>query len=303
MKKLGLCLMSAGFLLQAASLNASANENHSHSSIYEKKIVNIAHRGASGHAPEHTIPSFQLGEQMNGDYIEIDLQMTKDGKLIAMHDETVDRTTNGTGQVKELTLAQIKKLDAGSWFNENYPQFAKPQYAGLKVPTLEEIFMKFGREANYYIETKSPEVYPGMEDKLLQILKDYKMIDSKGRTKNILIQSFSQESLMKVHTMNPELPLVQLLWYDTPAAISDIELESIKKYAVGVGPNFDKVDEKFVKMARNHGLQFHPYTVNEKADMRRALEWGATGVFTNFPDRFSEVLKEFKKDRHTTSNR
>ncbi|MFY0779509.1 glycerophosphodiester phosphodiesterase [Peribacillus simplex] len=299
-KKFGLCMMSAAFILQATSMGASAaaNENHSNSSIYEKKIVNIAHRGASGHAPEHTIPAYQLGEQMEGDYIEIDLQMTKDGRLIAMHDEKVDRTTNGTGLVKDLTLAEVKKLDAGTWFNEKYPQLAKKKYEGLMVPTLEEVFKKFGRQANYYIETKSPDVYPGMEEELLKVLKDYKMVDSKGRTKNVLIQSFSKESLMKVHEMNQKLPLVQLFSYKNQATISDEELESIKEYAIGVGPNFSKVDGQYVKMVRNHDLQFHPYTVNERADMKKALEWGATGLFTNYPDVFNEVLREYKHNKN-----
>ncbi|MFP3509820.1 glycerophosphodiester phosphodiesterase [Peribacillus sp. SIMBA_075] len=278
---------------------SAANEDHSNSSIYERKIVNIAHRGASGYAPEHTIPGYQLGEQMKGDYIEIDLQMTKDGRLIAMHDEKVDRTTNGTGLVKDLTLAEIKKLDAGTWFNEKYPQLAKKKYEGLTVPTLEEVFMKFGRQANYYIETKSPDVYPGMEEELLQVLKENKLVDSKGRTKNVLIQSFSQESLLKVHDMNPNLPLVQLFSYKNQATISDEELESIKKYAIGVGPNFNKVDGQYVKMVRNHDLQFHPYTVNERADMKKALEWGATGLFTNYPDVFNEVLREYKHEKHS----
>ncbi|WP_410861398.1 glycerophosphodiester phosphodiesterase [Peribacillus sp. SIMBA_075] len=299
-KKFGLCMMSAAFILQATSMEASAaNEDHSNSSIYERKIVNIAHRGASGYAPEHTIPGYQLGEQMKGDYIEIDLQMTKDGRLIAMHDEKVDRTTNGTGLVKDLTLAEIKKLDAGTWFNEKYPQLAKKKYEGLTVPTLEEVFMKFGRQANYYIETKSPDVYPGMEEELLQVLKENKLVDSKGRTKNVLIQSFSQESLLKVHDMNPNLPLVQLFSYKNQATISDEELESIKKYAIGVGPNFNKVDGQYVKMVRNHDLQFHPYTVNERADMKKALEWGATGLFTNYPDVFNEVLREYKHEKHS----
>ncbi|MGY3316264.1 glycerophosphoryl diester phosphodiesterase [Peribacillus simplex] len=298
-KKFGLCMMSAAFILQATSMGTSAaNEDHSNSSIYEKKIVNIAHRGASGYAPEHTIPAYQLGEQMKGDYIEIDLQMTKDGRLIAMHDEKVDRTTNGTGLVKDLTLAEIKKLDAGTWFNEKYPQLAKKKYEGLTVPTLEEVFMKFGRQANYYIETKSPDVYPGMEEELLQVLKENKMVDSKGRTKNVLIQSFSQESLLKVHDMNPNLPLVQLFSYKNQATISDEELESINEYAIGVGPNFNKVDGQYVKMVRNHDLQFHPYTVNERADMKKALEWGATGLFTNYPDVFNEVLREYKHEKH-----
>jgi glycerophosphoryl diester phosphodiesterase len=294
-RKFGFCMMSAAFILQATSIGAlAANGNHSNSSIYEKEIVNIAHRGASGYAPEHTIPAYQMGEQMKGDYIEIDLQMTKDGRLVAMHDEKVDRTTNGTGLVKDLTLAEIKKLDAGTWFNEKYPQLAKEGYEGLKVPTLEEVFKKFGKKANYYIETKSPDVYPGMEEELLQVLEEYKMVDSKGRTNNVLIQSFSKESLMKVHDLNPKLPLVQLFSYKTQATISDEELESIKEYAVGVGPNFSKVDGQYVKMVRNHDLQFHPYTVNERADMKKALEWGATGLFTNYPDVFNEVLSEYK---------
>ncbi|GAA1379856.1 glycerophosphodiester phosphodiesterase [Peribacillus frigoritolerans] len=295
LKKFGFCMMSAAFILQATSMGASAaNGSHSNSSIHEKKIVNVAHRGASGYAPEHTIPAYQMGEQMKGDYIEIDLQMTKDGRLVAMHDEKVDRTTNGTGLVKDLTLAEIKKLDAGTWFNEKYPQLAKEGYEGLKVPTLEEVFKKFGKKANYYIETKSPDVYPGMEEELLQVLEEYKMVDSKGRTKNVLIQSFSKESLMKVHDLNPRLPLVQLFSYKNQATISDEELESIKEYAVGVGPNFSKVDGQYVKMVRNHDLQFHPYTVNERADMKKALEWGATGLFTNYPDVFNEVLSEYK---------
>ena len=119
-----------------------------------KDIENVSHRGASGYAPEHTITSYQMGEKMHGDYIEIDLQMTKDGQLIAMHDEKVDRTTDGTGSVKEYTLNEIKELDAGSWFNEKYPESAKGEYVGLQVPTLEEIFQKFGKNASYYIETK-----------------------------------------------------------------------------------------------------------------------------------------------------
>ena len=128
-----------------------------------KDIENVSHRGASGYAPEHTITSYQMGEKMHGDYIEIDLQMTKDGQLIAMHDEKVDRTTDGTGSVKDYTLEQIKQLDAGSWFNEKYPEYAEPEYEGLQVPTLEEVFQKFGKNASYYIETKSPNIYPGME--------------------------------------------------------------------------------------------------------------------------------------------
>lgn len=264
----------------------------SHSALTDKKILNVAHRGASGYAPEHTLLSYELGEAMKGDYIEIDLQMTKDGELIAMHDETLDRTTNGTGLVKDYTLEEIKQLDAGSWFNEKYPSYAKEEYAGLKVPTLEEILQKFGSGERYYIETKSPEVYPGMEEKLLKILKEYKLTGTNVPSSKVLIQSFSPESLKKVHALNPDIPLVQLLWYDETAAITDNELEEYKKYSIGLGMNFDKIDEEYVQKVREHDLLIHPYTVNQKEDMRKLLDWGVTGMFTNFPDRLQEVLRE-----------
>lgn len=292
LKKTALLCLTLGFALQASLPGALAAENSSLPTT-ESKLLNVAHRGASGHAPEHTLAAYELGEQMKGDYIEVDLQMTKDGHLIAMHDETVDRTTNGTGLVKEKTLEEIKELDAGSWFNEKYPEYAKEEYEGLQVPTLEEVFETFGRGADYYIETKSPDVYPGMEEKLLELLEEYKLTGVNGRSSHVIIQSFSQESLLKMHELNPNIPLVQLKSYRTPASITDEEIEEIKEYAVGVGPNFKQIDQAYVEKVRENGLQIHPYTINEKEDMRKALEWGVTGLFTNFPDRYNEVLKEF----------
>ncbi|PLS17667.1 glycerophosphodiester phosphodiesterase [Bacillus sp. M6-12] len=255
------------------------------------KVLNISHRGASGHAPEHTLLAYELGEKMKGDYIEVDLQMTKDGELIAMHDETLDRTTNGTGLVKDYTLEEIKQLDAGSWFNEKYPELAKEEYVGLKVPTLDEVIETFGQGDRYYIETKSPEVYPGMEKKLLEVLKKYNLTGKKASDK-VLIQSFSSDSLRIVHELDPKIPLVQLLWYDQPATITDAELNGYKEYSIGVGMNSDMIDKAYVQKVRQHGLEIHPYTINEKEDMRKLIDWGVTGLFTNFPDRLQEVLKE-----------
>lgn len=110
---------------------------------------------------------------MHADYLELDLQMTKDGHLVAMHDDKVNRTTNGTGRVDHYTLAELKQLDAGSWFNQKYPKYQNPQYVGQQVPTLDEIFSRYGTSVNYYIETKSPDVYPGMEEQLLRQLHQY----------------------------------------------------------------------------------------------------------------------------------
>lgn len=205
-----------------------------------KDILNVSHRGASGHAPEHTLVSYKMGEQMHGDYFELDLQMTKDGLLIAMHDETVDRTTNGTGYVKDLTLSEMKELDAGSWFNEKYPQYAVPEYAGLDVPTLEEVFQKFGKNASYYIETKSPDIYPGMEKELLRLVNEYRIDKEK-----LLVQSFSPQSLQIMHELDPSVNFVQLISYRSNAEITDTEISAIKEYAMGVGPNHTFLNEEY----------------------------------------------------------
>ncbi|KSU84149.1 glycerophosphoryl diester phosphodiesterase [Fictibacillus enclensis] len=256
-------------------------------------VLDIAHRGASGYAPEHTLTSYKMGDRMHGDYIEIDLQMTKDGKLIAMHDETVDRTTDGTGKVKDFTLEQIKKLDAGSWFNEKYPQYANPRYEGLKVPTLEEIFKTFGKNKKYYIETKSPDVYPGMEEALLRLVNKYDI-----NKDTLLVQSFSKESLLKVHELDPSVRLIQLLSYKKHAVLTDQEAADMKKYAVGIGPNFNYLDQAYVQTARQAHLDVHPYTVNEATDMQRLIDWGVTGMFTNFPDKLHRLIKENRDPHH-----
>ncbi|MFC7395333.1 glycerophosphodiester phosphodiesterase [Scopulibacillus cellulosilyticus] len=255
------------------------------------QILDISHRGASGYAPEHTIASYKLAKKLKGDYIEIDLQMTKDGRLVAMHDETLDRTTNGSGLVKDYTLDDIKKLDAGTWFNKKYPEKANPNYVGLKVPTLGEIIQTFGRSANYYIETKSPDVYPGMEEKLLNILNKYKLIGPNSQSGKVIIQSFSKDSLLKIHSMDANIPLIQLLSYSQNAEISQNEINNIKKYAVGVGPNYQAINRGYVQKVRNNGLLIHPYTVNDKDDMKKLLDWGVTGMFTNYPDVLRNLIK------------
>ena len=270
-------LMGVGIVSGAGE--AMANEK-------QKDILNVSHRGASGYAPEHTLISYEMGEKLKGDYIEIDLQMTKDGQLIAMHDETLDRTTNGTGLVKDFTLAEIKELDAGSWFNEKYPQYAQLSYEGLTVPTLEEVFQEFGKNENYYIETKSPEVYPGMEEELLRLVEKYDI-----NKKKLLVQSFSAESLLKMHELDPSVKLVQLLWYTADAVITDAEIAAMKQYAIGIGPNHTYLNEEYVQQVVNSGLEIHPYTVNDKETMKKLIDWGVTGMFTNFPDLLHEVKK------------
>ncbi|MGG0648845.1 glycerophosphodiester phosphodiesterase [Bacillus mycoides] len=247
-------------------------------------IKNIAHRAASAYAPEHTLEAYQLGQQLKGDYIEIDLQMTKDGHLVAMHDETLNRTTNGTGFVKDHTLDEIKQLNAGSFFNKKYPNLAKKEFEDTKVPILEEIIETFGHNANYYIETKSPDEYPGMEEKLLEIINHYQINDK------VIIQSFSEESLRKIHSSNDNIPLVQLLSYKKAVQLTDSEIEKYKTYCIGLGMNYKYIDAAYVKKIKNYGLEVHPFTVNNEKDMKKLLSWGVDGMFTNYPDRLHSVL-------------
>ncbi|KXZ03426.1 glycerophosphodiester phosphodiesterase family protein, partial [Bacillus cereus] len=230
MKKIYLATIICAFIVISIFVFQKINEHKYTKAINQSNhIKNIAHRGASAYAPEHTIAAYQLGQQMNGDYIEIDLQMTKDGHLVAMHDETLNRTTNGTGLVKEHTLEEIKQLNAGSLFNEKYPNLAKKEFENAKVPTLTEIIETFGHNANYYIETKTPDEYPGMEEKLLEIINHYEIQDK------VIIQSFSEESLQKIHSLNSNISIVQLLPYKKAVQLTKLEIEKYKMYCIGLG--------------------------------------------------------------------
>ncbi|WP_410982728.1 glycerophosphodiester phosphodiesterase [Bacillus cereus] len=253
------------------------------------KVITIAHRGASAYAPEHTIPAYKLGQQLKGDYIEIDLQMTKDGHLIAMHDETLNRTTNRSGPVKEHTLEEIKKLDAGSFFNEKYPNLAKGKFKDVKVPTLEEIIETFGHDARYYIETKSPEIYPGMEEKLLEILNQYQLSNLAVVKGKVIIQSFSKESLKKIHSLNSSIPLVQLLTHKTATRLTNEDLKEYKTYCLGLGMNYTSMNATYVQKLQKQGLEVHSFTVDKEEDMKKLIEWGVNGIFTNYPDRLQHV--------------
>ena len=163
-------------------------------------VVNIGHRGASAYAPEHTIASYDLALEMGADYIEQDLQLTSDGVLVVLHDDTLDRTARGpaencTGPVATKTLAQIRTCDVGSWFNETRPALARPEYVGLTIPTLEEVFQRYRKRVNYYIETKSPDDAEQMEERLLELLDRYGLRKLAARSWQVLIQSFSASSL------------------------------------------------------------------------------------------------------------
>ncbi len=224
----------------------------------------IAHRGASGYEDEHTIESYELGVEQGADYVEIDLQLTKDGHLICMHDSTINRTTTGSGTVSELTLEEIKSFKT------------KPN--GRNIPTLEEVINIFGKNVNYYIETKRP-FNANMDAELLRILKEKHLIGIGSKPKQVIIQSFADESLINIRNQFSDIFLVKLV-----STLNTSEIEIAKNIADGIGPNFVNTTKESVNEAHSKGLIVHPWTVNEKADMDKAISYGVDGFFTNYPD-------------------
>ena len=245
-------------------------------------VLNIAHRGASEHAPEHTFPAYDRALRMGADYIEQDLQLTSDGVLVVLHDETLDRTARGpaencTGRVDAKTLAQIKTCEVGSWFS--------PEFAGERIPTLEEVFRRYRRRANYYIETKADR----MEEPLLALMDEYRLTRRAERRWQVLIQSFSPASLRRLHALNRRLPLIRL-FPDSGSATIRSSLGAVRSYAVGVGPSKASVDERLLDAAHRRCLAVHPYTLAGAKGHERFAGLGVDGAFSNFPDRFEAVL-------------
>lgn len=247
----------------------------------------IGHRGASGYAPEHTFASWDLAIELGADFIEQDLQMTRDGVLVVLHDETLDRTTAGrcTGRVIDHTLAEIRDCDVGSWFNAAYPARARDSYIGARVPVLDEVLERYADRASFYIETKNPEDAPGMEESLLELLERHDLRRPAALEWRVLIQSFSERSLRLIHELDSSMPLIQLL-HATPGTPHTIErqLPQIAEYAVGIGPSWRDVDRALVRAAAQLCLEVHPYTVNDPALMQRMTDAGVSGMFTDVPD-------------------
>ncbi|AXI10345.1 glycerophosphodiester phosphodiesterase [Oceanobacillus sp. 143] len=239
----------------------------------QQQIVNVAHRGASGHAPENTLSAFDKALEMKADYIEIDVQMTQDGELVVIHDTTVDRTTNGTGAVGDYTLNEIQQLDAGSWFGE--------EFAGERIPTFEEIIDRYRGKIGILIELKSPEQYPGVEEKVAEALIKRNM--HKPNNSKIILQSFNHESVQRSKELLPNIPhgvLAGLTWAD----ITDEQLAQFATYADYFNPNMNIVTDELVDRVHFAGMKIFPYTVRAQEQADNLFKLGVDGIVTDFPE-------------------
>ncbi|WP_226036191.1 glycerophosphodiester phosphodiesterase family protein [Aquibacillus saliphilus] len=239
--------------------------------IKKGEFITIAHRGASAYAPEHTMQSYNLAKEMNADYLEIDVQMTKDGIPVAYHDDKLNKKTGWTGEIEKYTLEEIKQIDIGKWFGTDFE--------GAEILTLAEIFDRFGTNTNYYIETKKPK--QGTEEAIFDLLVKYQLNLFNGQ---VIIQSFSESSLLTMKKLNDNIPLIKLLNSESATNLTDHKLKEIESYADGIGVDYRVVDKDFVEKAHGNNLLVHAYTVNEINSMKRMLTFNVDGIFTNKPD-------------------
>lgn len=257
--------------------------------------VVLAHQGASGHAPSNTMEAFRLALEQGADILELDVHMTRDGVVVVSHDETIDRMSDGSGLIKEMTLAELRQYDFGYDFTPDggfsYPYRGK----GVTIPTLEEVFQAFpGVPVN--IEIKQAD--PPMEQQVWELVQKY------GAEDRVLVASFDgtvarrwrELAGTRVATSAPashmylvtalHLPYLDRLY----APVYDAFQLPVAQKAGPITVRFDT--PRFLAMAERLNIAVHYWTVNDEAEMKRLYALGAHGIITDYPDRAVKVLRE-----------
>ena len=226
----------------------------------------IAHRGASGTCPENTLPAFRRAVDLGAPMIELDVQLTRDGHPVVIHDRTLDRTTSGRGAVRRRTLAEITKLDAGRWFS--------PAFAGARVPTLAEVLAEVPIRINVELKAAGDD---GLERRVLEVVEGAAALD------RVIFSSFDWASLERLRALTSGADLA-VLWAGRSAGRAlacahRVRARSVHLRKSGTAP---------AGIAAGHaaGLAVRLWTVNAPADFARLTELGADGLFTDYPERF-----------------
>lgn len=239
-----------------------------------KTFLNFAHRGASGYCPENTMAAFVKGLELGANGIETDVQMTADGRLVLIHDETLDRTTNGAGRVMDLSWDEIRTKDAGSWFGS--------EFHGSSVPVIEELFeLAKDRDVILNVELKNNlNPYHGMEEALVRSIREF------GLESQVIVSSFNHYSLAHFKKLAPDM---------RTAILYSAILHEPWTYAASIGadalhPPYRAVTAEWVKEAGKRGTVYHPYTVNDIATMQTLIDMGVAGIITDYPDRLAALI-------------
>jgi len=238
--------------------------------------LNIAHRGASAAAPPNTLAAFEKAVELGADGIEFDVHLSADGVPVVIHDSTVDATTDGSGRVADLTLAQLKQLDAGAPFD--------PAFAGERIPTLKEVLETMGGRLLLNIELKTTSLRDnGLERAVIA------RVGQHGLETHVLLSSFNPFSLRRVKGIAPHIPVGLLYLPGLPLILHRIL--SLLAPHEACHPEHTAVDARYMAWARRRDRQVNTWTVNDPDEMRRLIRLGVDGIITDVPDVLSNILE------------
>lgn len=239
-------------------------------------MLKIGHRGARGYAPENTLKSFQKAIELGVDAIELDVQLCKSGEMIVMHDDTVDRTTDGSGLVKKMKLKELKELDAGT---------------GERIPTLEEVLNLVNRRVRVNIELKGPKTVKPV----MKLIDEY--VKNIGwNLDDFIISSFKRNELREARALNPMIQIGVLI--SKPRLIDRWSFRFAQKIRASfIGPGKKLVTKRFVRKAHKHGLKVFVWTGNKLIDVQpydkiisKLKRFDIDGIFSDYPDRLTKTI-------------
>ncbi len=233
------------------------------------------HRGASAYAPENTLPAFALAREMGAVGVELDVQLSADGRLVCIHDETLDRTTDGRGPVGTRTLDELRSYDASNGISG---------FDRVPIPTLDEVFELFaGTSMVVNVELKNSVIpYHGLEEAVLAL------VDSAGVADRVVLSTFNHLSLAKLHQLGSPAPTAML--FGEPLFRPWRYAQTLSVAAIHPPHQYLKFVPRLVAKAHAVGLAVNPWTVNEVDDMRRMISLGADAIITNYPDRAAALV-------------
>lgn len=240
-------------------------------SFYGDQMLVFGHRGASGYAPMNTIPAFELALAQKADGVELDVHLSADGELVVIHDFTVDHTTDSTGPVDSMTLAQLKELDAGAWFDV--------QYAGTRIPTLDEVFEAISGRMAVNVEIKP--MTDGIEQKTADCIRRHGMVEK------VIVSSFNPLVLHRFRKAAPEIAVGFLYAPETPPewmqSMIGFDLQARHPY-------YAMIDRIYMDQAKRFGYRVNTWTVNDPTQALALRDLDVDCVITDYPDRIRQAL-------------